>query len=84
MNLLTNIIKHKYKLFFIVYFILILTASFVRFPDIKNELKYFIIVDQLIENKEYIILKYFNELYPDRGPVRKTRNNNAKDFPDHL
>lgn len=69
MNLLINITKYKYKLFFIVYFILILTASFVRFPDVKNELKYFIIVDQLIENKEYIILKYFNELYPDKPPL---------------
>lgn len=69
MNILTDTTKYKYKLFFIIYFILISIASFFRFPDVKNELKYFVIIDQLIENKDYIILKYFNELYPDKPPL---------------
>ncbi|MGL4977137.1 MAG: ArnT family glycosyltransferase [Cetobacterium sp.] len=61
--------KKKYTLFFISYFIIILGITFLRAPDLRNELKYFLITDQMIENKSFIILKYFNELYPDKPPI---------------
>ncbi|MGL5413460.1 ArnT family glycosyltransferase [Cetobacterium sp.] len=69
MNNLNSNFKKKYNIFFIGYFMLIGFASFFRYPDIKNELKYFIIIDQLIENKNFFVLKYFNELYPDKPPI---------------
>lgn len=61
--------KERYKLFFIGYFALIIGITFLRFPDIRNELKYFVITGQMIENKNFIILKYFTELYPDKPPI---------------
>ena len=69
MRIKKNLLKENYKIFFIIYFILIIIISFSRFPDIKNELKYFIITDQILETKNFIILKYFNELYPDKPPI---------------
>jgi 4-amino-4-deoxy-L-arabinose transferase-like glycosyltransferase len=61
--------KERYKLFFIGYFALMIGVAFLRFPDIKNELKYFLITDQMIDSQNFIILKYFNELYPDKPPI---------------
>ena len=61
--------KNKYKMFFFIYFILLLGIAFLRFPDIRNELKYFIITDQMVQSKNYFILKYFNNLYPDKPPI---------------
>ena len=61
--------KERYKLFFIGYFALIIGITFLRFPDIRNELKYFIITEQMVETKNFLILKYFTELYPDKPPV---------------
>lgn len=61
--------KERYKLFFIGYFALIIGITFFRFPDIRNELKYFVITDQMVDSKNFIILKYFNELYPDKPPI---------------
>ncbi|MGL5377622.1 MAG: hypothetical protein ACRDAT_04975 [Cetobacterium sp.] len=40
-----------------------------------------------LEIKERVITVKKSEIWKastTRGPVRKTRNNNAKDFPDHL
>lgn len=61
--------KERYKLFFIGYFALLIGIAFLRFPDVRNELKYFIITDQMVYSKNFMILKYFNELYPDKPPV---------------
>lgn len=61
--------KEKYKLFFIGYFALIIGITFLRFPDIRNELKYFVITEQMIDNKNFVILKYFEDLYPDKPPI---------------
>ena len=65
MKKLESIFKEKYKIFFIGYFALIIGIAFLRFPDIRNELKYFVITDQMLENNRFLVLKYFNELYPD-------------------
>ncbi|MEG0237439.1 ArnT family glycosyltransferase, partial [Cetobacterium sp.] len=61
--------KERYKLFFIGYFALTIGITFLRFPDIRNELKYFVITEQMVETKNFIILKYFTELYPDKPPI---------------
>lgn len=61
--------KERYKLFFIGYFVLLIGVAFFRFPDVRNELKYFIITDQMVHSKNFMILKYFNELYPDKPPI---------------
>lgn len=61
--------KEKYKLFFIGYFALVIGITFLRFPDVRNELKYFVITEQMVESKNFIVLKYFTELYPDKPPI---------------
>lgn len=61
--------KERCKLFFIGYFALTIGITFLRFPDIRNELKYFVITEQMVETKNFIILKYFTELYPDKPPI---------------
>lgn len=61
-------LKNYLKLF-IGYFILVIPLGLLRFPDIKNEMKYFIITDQMLNSKNWFILKYFNELYPDKPPL---------------
>ena len=56
----------KYYLFIIfIYFIIFIPLAFFRYPDARNELKYFVVTDDMIQAKNYLILKYFSELYPD-------------------
>lgn len=52
-----------------VYLLIFLPVVFVRYPDIRNEIKYFIVADNMIESRNYFILKYFSELYPDKPPL---------------
>lgn len=52
-----------------IYLIIFIPVLLVRYPDIRNELKYFIVVDNMLETKNYFILKYFSELYPDKPPL---------------
>lgn len=61
--------KKYYKIFFVAYFLLIILVSFFRFPDIRNEFKYFIITDDSLRDKSFFVLEYFNELYPDKPPI---------------
>lgn len=61
--------KLKIDKIIIVYIIFLVLASFFRFPDIKDEFKYIYLTDNLIERKNFIILKYFGELYPDKPPL---------------
>lgn len=63
--------KEKYYITIMLTLILIITVPliFLRFPDIKNEFKYMDIIDNMIKNKEYLILKYNNQLYPDKPPI---------------
>lgn len=61
--------ENKYKLFLIGYISILVILSFIRFPDVRNELKYFVITEEMLKNKNYMILHYFNELYPDKPPI---------------
>lgn len=61
--------KNRYKLFFIIYALVLVVIAFFRFPDVRNELKYFVITDQIIQSKNYVVMHYFNELYPDKPPI---------------
>lgn len=60
--------REQKKLFLKVYFLILTSIAFLRFPDITNEMKYLIITNQMLQNKNYFILKYFGELYPDKPP----------------
>ena len=60
----------KYYLFIIfIYFIIFIPLAFFRYPDARNELKYFVVTDDMMQAKNYLILKYFSELYPDKPPL---------------
>ncbi|WP_300358354.1 glycosyltransferase family 39 protein [Fusobacterium sp.] len=54
---------------FLIYLLIFIPILIMRYPDIRNELKYFIVVDDILESKNYFILKYFTELYPDKPPL---------------
>ena len=57
--------KNIFKILFI-YLIIYIPIALKRFPDIRNEIKYYAITDNLIKSREFFILKYFSELYPDK------------------
>lgn len=61
--------RERYKIFFIIYFLFMVGIAFLRTPDLRNELKYFLITDQMLTTKNFVILGYFNELYPDKPPI---------------
>ncbi|WP_293960956.1 glycosyltransferase family 39 protein [uncultured Fusobacterium sp.] len=60
--------KNILKILFI-YLIIYIPIVLKRFPDIRNEIKYYAITDNLIKSREFFILKYFSELYPDKPPL---------------
>lgn len=60
--------KNILKILF-VYLIIYIPIALKRFPDIRNEIKYYAITDNLIKSREFFILKYFSELYPDKPPL---------------
>lgn len=60
--------KNILKILFI-YLIIYIPITITRFPDIRNEIKYYAITDNLIKSREFFILKYFSELYPDKPPL---------------
>lgn len=60
--------KNIFKILFI-YLIIYIPIALTRFPDIRNEIKYYVITDNLIKSREFFILKYFSELYPDKPPL---------------
>lgn len=60
--------KNIFKILFI-YLIIYIPIALTRFPDIRNEIKYYAITDNLIKSREFFILKYFSELYPDKPPL---------------
>lgn len=53
----------------LIYILVCTSIILTRYPDIRNEIKYFIVADNMIQNKNYLILKYFTELYPDKPPL---------------
>lgn len=52
-----------------IYIFIGIPLAYSRFPDARNELKYFIIVKRMIEEKSLFVLKYFSQLYPDKPPL---------------
>ena len=60
--------KNVFKIF-LIYLIIFIPILLIRYPDIRNELKYFVVADNLLETKNFFILKYFSELYPDKPPL---------------
>ena len=60
--------KNILKILFI-YLIIYIPIVLKSFPDIRNEIKYYAITDNLIKSREFFILKYFSELYPDKPPL---------------
>lgn len=60
--------KNYFKII-LIYLIILLPIALIRFPDIRNEIKYFLVADNLLETKKYFVLKYFSELYPDKPPL---------------
>lgn len=62
-------IDKNYLIFLGVYIFVFFPLAIFRFPDIKNEIKYFVIVDNMIQSKNLFILKYLGELYPDKPPL---------------
>ncbi len=61
--------KKQYIFIIFIYLIIFVPLAFFRYPDARNELKYFIVTDDMISAKNYLILKYFSELYPDKPPL---------------
>lgn len=53
----------------LIYIIIFIPVILTRYPDIRNEIKYFVVADNMIETKNFLILKYFSELYPDKPPL---------------
>lgn len=62
-------IDKNYIIFTFIYILIFVPIIILRFPDIRNEIKYFLITDTIIESKNFFILKYLNELYPDKPPL---------------
>lgn len=60
--------KNILKILF-VYLIVYIPVALKRFPDIRNEIKYFAISDTIITSKQFFVFKYFSELYPDKPPL---------------
>lgn len=61
--------RKQYILIALIYTAVFLPLAFLRYPDARNELKYFIVAQDMIANKSYFILRYFSELYPDKPPL---------------
>ncbi|MDH6457361.1 4-amino-4-deoxy-L-arabinose transferase-like glycosyltransferase [Fusobacterium sp. PH5-7] len=61
--------KKQYIFIILIYLIIFVPLVFLRYPDARNELKYFVITEDMIKAKNYLILKYFSELYPDKPPL---------------
>ncbi|MCY7007741.1 transporter [Fusobacterium simiae] len=60
-------LKENKKLIFIL--ILFLILPFFRFPDLRNEMKYLDIIQEMMDKKNYWILYYQGRLYPDKPPL---------------
>ena len=54
---------------FLIYLFIFIPIIFLRYPDIRNEIKYFVVTNNILETKNFFILKYFSELYPDKPPL---------------
>lgn len=53
----------------LLYTLLFIPLMFLRYPDLRNEYKYLVIAQDMIDNGNYLIMRYFGELYPDKPPI---------------
>lgn len=60
-------LKENKKMIFIL--ILFLILPFFRFLDLRNEMKYLNIIQEMMDKKNYWILYYQGRLYPDKPPL---------------
>lgn len=59
--------KKSIMKFTFIYLAIFIPLIFLRFPDIRNEIKYLAITKDSLNNNLFI-LKYLNNLYPDKPP----------------
>lgn len=70
MKKLFNYFKNNFYLSLsILYIFLYLPIIFLRFQDLRNEIKYFLITQEFLNNRDLFILRYLSELYPDKPPL---------------
>ena len=61
--------RHSYLSIVLLYFFIFIPIIFLRFQDLRNEIKYFIVTEQFLTEKNLFVLSYFNSLYPDKPPL---------------
>lgn len=61
--------KRAYLYLGLLYMVLFIPLILFRYPDLRNEFKYLVIAQDMIESKNYLIMRYFGELYPDKPPI---------------
>lgn len=60
--------KNYFKII-LIYLFIFLPIVFLRFPDVRNEIKYFLVTDNMLDSGNYFVLKYLSQLYPDKPPL---------------
>lgn len=53
----------------LTYTLLFIPLILLRYPDLRNEFKYLVIAKDMINNGNYLVMRYFGELYPDKPPI---------------
>lgn len=66
-EILKSIYKKQIIKITIIYLAVFIPLLFLRFPDIRNEIKYLAITKESLNNN-FFILKYLGNLYPDKPP----------------
>ncbi|WP_410208977.1 ArnT family glycosyltransferase [Fusobacterium sp.] len=61
--------RHNYLAMLLLYFVVFIPIACIRFQDLRNEIKYFVVTEQLLTEKNIFVLKYFSDLYPDKPPL---------------
>lgn len=64
--MLKELKKNKILIFILILFLFL---PFLRVPDLRNEMKYLNIVQEIADKKSYWILYYQGEFYPDKPPL---------------
>lgn len=61
--------RHNYLSMILLYFAIFIPIACLRFQDLRNEIKYFVVTEQLLTEKNLFVLRYLGELYPDKPPL---------------
>ena len=70
MKRIYNYLKNNFYLSLItLYIFLYFPIICLRFQDLRNEIKYFIITKEFLNHGNIFILRYFSNLYPDKPPL---------------